>query len=355
MNIAIVTDSIRKNATGIGFYAQDIASKIVKKNIENNYTFLDYATTSFNKNHLTLINNPFTFFKTYLWHNFLPLKTKSLNVDYICNLSAVPHLIPFRQKEIFFVYDISWYLYPEYHPLSRVLFYKATFQNCLKKSSRIVVDSLSTQNDLVTIFHIPKEKISIVYPTVLHIPKDNKPRTYSFAFPYMLYIGTLEPRKNIETIILAFKELKQTYHLPHKLLLCGKKGWKYDSIFRLIQSLNLENDVLYLGYITDGEKKYLYKHAEFFVYPSFYEGFGIPVLEAMRYGCPVITSNVSSLPEVIGNAGITVDPHDTHALMYAMKRLLVEKILRKKMVTAGYQQVKKLSNEKQIENLIHSL
>lgn len=354
MKLALITDSIRTQSTGIGFYTKDIIDALLKEKGKKEYIFIDYTETSFNKNQLLQIKNPFKFFKTYLWHSYLPFKLKK-DFDYIFNFSACPHPFPYKQKEIFFVYDISWYLFPKYHPASRVLFYKLFFKICLQNSYKIVVDSISTKEDLIKFFDTPPEKISIIYPTLPKNTMMQKKNNMNIDFPYFLFIGTLEPRKNIESIIKAFKLIKDQKNIRHKLILCGKKGWMYKDIFQLISSLKLENDIIYKGYITDQEKSYLFHHAECFVFPSYYEGFGIPVLEALQSGCPVITSNVSSLPEVAGKAGILVDPNNTDELAHAMNTIITNEKVRKKMREEGYKQIKNISNEKQIQSLLESL
>jgi glycosyltransferase involved in cell wall biosynthesis len=352
MKIGIVTDSIRDKSTGIGFYARDVVRRLLEMDKTDEYVFIDYLTTEFNQNRLLKINNPFSYFKTYLWHNYLPTKIRKTDVDVVLNFSAVPHVVPFKCKELFFVYDISWYLYPEYHPKSRVLFYKTFFRQCLRNSHKIVVDSSSAKDDLVKIFSVPEDKIHIIFPPFTDTINTIDKIKYDISTPYILFIGTLEPRKNIESIIKAFKKLKDKKQVPHKLVICGKKGWMYNRIFTLIKELDLDEDIIYLGYISNEEKKYLYLHAEFFVYPSFYEGFGIPVLEAMTYGCPVITSNVSSLPEVVGKAGLQVDPKNVDALASEMDMLISDEKLRNKMKHDGFAQVKILENKKQIQALL---
>lgn len=351
MKIGIISDSIREKATGIGFYTKDLVTEILRLNNSLDYTFIDYISTTYNDKHLTQINNPFKYFKTYLWHNWLPLRSRQIEVDYIFNFSAVPHLFPFKQKEIFFVYDISWYLYPEYHPKSRVLFYNLFFKHSLKHANKIVVDSVSTKNDLVTKFSIDKQKIFVIYPSYKDTTPTLKITKFNINYPYLLYIGTLEPRKNIQLILNAFVTLQKNKTIPHKLILCGKKGWLYDDIFKTIKNNHLEDEVIYLGYITNEEKKWLFQHSDVFIYPSFYEGFGIPVIEAMANGCPVITSNVSSLPEVVGQAGIQINPFSKEQLTQSIEKVLTDSKLRRSMIEKGYKQIQQLSNTAQIKEL----
>src|SRR6185437_12453154 len=192
MKIGLLTDSIRDQSTGIGYYAMDVIREMTTLDKKNKYFYIDFLETQFNKEKFKRLHNPFPYFKTYNWHNYIPLISRNLNVDYIINFSSVPHLVPFKQKEIFFVYDISWYLYPEYHPKSRVLFYKSLFRNSLRNSYKIVVDSISTKNDLVNIFSTNSEKISVIYPPFSDTIKDVKKIKYDITYPYILYICTLE-------------------------------------------------------------------------------------------------------------------------------------------------------------------
>jgi glycosyltransferase involved in cell wall biosynthesis len=352
MKIGIVTDSIRKNSTGIGIYSKDIVNRLIKTDKKNDYFFIDYLETDFNNEDIMEIKNPFKYFKTYSWHSYMPYKTRDLKANYIINFSAVPHFVPFRQREIFFVYDISWYLYPEYHPKTRVLFYKTFFKRTLENSYKIVTDSNSAKEDLIKYFSVAENKISVIYPSVPSIAGTDQKNNVKIKEPFLLFIGTLEPRKNIESIINAFKILKDKHNIKHKLVLCGKKGWLYDTIFELIKKLNLESEVEYFGYISDTEKKYLLQNAECFVFPSNYEGFGIPVIEAISYCCPVITSNVSSLPEAVGNAGLQVNPKNVDEIVHAIEKVLFDKKIRSQLVHEGKNQLKLISNKKQIEDLV---
>lgn len=355
MRIGIITDSIREQSTGIGFYTKELITELLTIDKDNEYYFVDYLRTSFNQERLIPINNPFIFFKTYLWNNYLPYSSRNINLDYIFSVSGSPHILPFKTKEIFFVHDISWYLYPKHHPISRVLFYKLTYKKCLESCCKIVAVSENTKLDLIKHFNVPDNKIYVIYPTFKKNIKDVSKIKYELKFPYILFVGTLEPRKNITSIIEAYKKIKKENSYKHKLVICGKKGWLYTNLIKQIQSSELKDDIIYLGYITDEEKKYLYKHADFFVYPSYYEGFGIPVLEAMNYGCAVITSNISSLPEVAGKGAVLIDPYDTDELASAMKKLIINTKLKNSLKNKANLQLSNLSNGKQISNFLKTL
>lgn len=351
MNIGLITDSIREQSTGIGNYSKGVCKAISEKMPELDYTYIDYINNKLISGRKAIIKNPFKIFKSYMWHNLLPLKLDSRNYDFILNFAGIPHLIPFRTREVFFVYDISWRLFPKFHPTSRVLFYRLFFKKTIENSTLLVVDSNHAKQDLVEHYQIKPKKILVVYPFLPNkIDRSVKPKVMDRT-SYILYVGTLEPRKNIETLINAYKLIKEK-GIKHKLIIAGKKGWLFKNIFQLTKKLGLEKDVIFTGYITEEEKKYLFLHSDFLVYPSFYEGFGIPVIEAMSYGCPVITSNTSSLPEVVGKAGILVDPKNTEELAKAMLTLLGDKIKRDKFSNIGLKQADNFSNNTQIVELI---
>jgi glycosyltransferase involved in cell wall biosynthesis len=167
---------------------------------------------------------------------------------------------------------------------------------------------------------------------------------YHLPDRFILFVGTLEPRKNIIRLLEAYARIKDK--LPHKLVIAGTKGWLYQPIFEAVKRLSLRNNVIFLGYVDDGNLPALYNLADLFVYPSIYEGFGLPVLEAMACGIPVITSNVSSLPEVAGDAAVLVDPYNVKELAGAMKHVLTNASLRKQVINKGFQQAKNFSWKK---------
>ena len=200
-------------------------------------------------------------------------------------------------------------------------------------------------------YNVPENKIIIMYPSFSKAEINQQKPKIKIKKPYILYFGTLEPRKNITLIIRAFYQLKSLSLFPYQLIIAGKKGWGYSEIFNLVKKLRLTKQVIFTNYVSEREKKYLYKHANLFIYPSFYEGFGIPPLEAMAYGCPVITSNTSSLPEVIGDAGLMIDPYNVKALVSVIKKVLNNKKLEKEMIEKGFNQAKKFYSHNNLDQL----
>jgi glycosyltransferase involved in cell wall biosynthesis len=168
---------------------------------------------------------------------------------------------------------------------------------------------------------------------------------YGIAGDYALFVGTLQPRKNLIRLIEAFSNFRFPIS-DFRLVIAGKKGWLYQEIFRWVEELGLEKKVVFTGYVPEGDLPVLLSGARLFVFPSLYEGFGLPVLEAMACGTPVVCSNASSLPEVAGDAAVLVDPQDVEGLAAAMERVLGDEELRAELIVRGFEQARKFSWER---------
>ena len=169
---------------------------------------------------------------------------------------------------------------------------------------------------------------------------------YKIKKPYILFIGTLEPRKNVQMLIQAFNNLKKEHNLPHQLVLVGGNGWMCDDILKEIESSDYKNDIIRPGYVADADLPAFINGADVFVYPSFYEGFGLPILEAMQCGTSVITSHVSSMPEVGGKACLYIDPNDKTELSEQIYKVVSDVSLQKDLSEKGIEQSKNFSWEK---------
>ena len=167
-----------------------------------------------------------------------------------------------------------------------------------------------------------------------------------------MYVGNLEPRKNIDVLIKAFAALKKETDLDYHLVIAGQKGWLYESIFKTVEALGISRYITFTGYISIEDKSALYKNASLFVYPSLYEGFGIPILEAMSSGVPVICSNTSSMPEVAGDAALLIRPDEPIPIAEAMHSMLTSTDLREEKIRLGYLQAEKFSWDKSAEKLM---
>ncbi len=229
------------------------------------------------------------------------------------------------------VHDLTFILFPEAFPQSKQRYLSYITARSCRQARVVIADSQATARDLQRYLNVPAAKIQVIYTGVDDryqlLPAEQVSayrQRQGWPQRFILMVGTLEPRKNHLLLIEAYARYRQNARHPLPLLIGGGKGWHFQHIFQQVQALGLEDDVRFLGFVPWEELPWLYNAATLFVYPSLYEGFGLPVAEAMRCGLPVITSNVSSLPEVAGDAALTVNPKDVDALAVAMLHLLEE-------------------------------
>jgi glycosyltransferase involved in cell wall biosynthesis len=253
-------------------------------------------------------------------------------------------------KTITVIYDLSYIHFRQFADKKNAALLSKRVPVAAKKSDKIITISESSKKEIVKYYKVEPEKIAIISPAVDHgvfKPQEYKKITqirnkYKINRSYILYTGTLEPRKNIVGILEAYALLPMSLCAEFQLVLAGGKGWLDHEIQSKLDDLK-DLEIVLTGYVPDKDLPALYSGASVFVYPSFYEGFGMPPLEAMACGVPVITSNNSSLPEVVGTAGITIDAKDTKSLAENMQRVLTDEKLANKMKKDGLIQAKKFS------------
>ena len=356
MEVAIYSDALNGELAGLGHYTYNLINSLIEIDGTNKYHLINYKKTGlFSDIDEIIIRDPFQrISKAFVWHLYSAIKLRQIeNIDLVHNPSHASVFIRFKQKYICTVHDLTPLLFPEHHVLGRPLIFRMMFLTTLKNADGIIADSESTRKDILKYINIPQGKITVIYPGVdyeRYKPLSKKEvqvinEKYAFEFPYILYIGTLEPRKNIPFLIEAFHAIKKT-GIKHKLVIVGRKGWKYKEIFEIVERLGLQKDIIFTGYVPAEDLPKFYNAADLFVYPSLYEGFGLPPLEAMACGTPVITSNTSSLPEVVGDAGIMVGPYDVSKLADAMLKVLKDEGLRQDMIGRGLERAKLFSWEK---------
>jgi glycosyltransferase involved in cell wall biosynthesis len=227
------------------------------------------------------------------------------------------------------IHDLTFLLFPEAFPKNKQRYLAHITARSCRKARTVIADSQATANDLQRLLNVPREKIRVIYTGVddayQPLPSEQVEqyrRQKGWPDAFILMVGTLEPRKNHLGLINAYARYREMAQSPLPLLIGGGKGWHFDRIFQRVQALGLEDAVQFLGFVPWEDLPWLYNAATLFVYPSRYEGFGLPVAEAMRCGTPVITSNVSSLPEVAGDAALTIDPDNPDELAAAMVLVL---------------------------------
>lgn len=255
-------------------------------------------------------------------------------------------------KTVTTVHDVIFLENPEYWPATLSRYYAKRVKMAIKSSKEIIAVSESTKHDLINLLKVPREKIKVIHEGVasgFYQITDQKmllDKTAQYLSPdqkFILSVGTLEPRKNLPVVVKAFALLPNEIRNQYKVVFVGGKGWQNEELNQTINDLNLKNKVIFTGFIPDDDLSYIYNRASIFVYPSKAEGFGLPVLEAMACGVPVITSDNSSLPEVTGNAGILIDPKNEKEIAQSIKTILLKPKLAQKMSLAGIKQAKKFS------------
>lgn len=268
-----------------------------------------------------------------LWEQLaLPLLGRNLGLDLLhatVNISPMFGPVP----AVVTVHDLSFLRYPEAFPAFQRLYLRTQARRSLRSARRVVAVSQATARDVVELLQVPAEHVDVVYNGVDRAfgpaplaEVDAFRRHRGLPDRFILHLGTLEPRKNLVCLVRAFSVARQSAPFLDdvKLVLAGGKGWDYKSIFHEVARLNLEDDVLFPGYVPDEELPWWYRAATAFAYPSLLEGFGLPVAEAMACGTPTVTSSVSSLPEVADDAALLVDPTSADALASALLRLLTD-------------------------------
>jgi glycosyltransferase involved in cell wall biosynthesis len=263
-------------------------------------------------------------------------------------------LPPLRQaKTVITIQDLTHLFFPEYHlPLNR-WYLRLMLPRFLRRASAVIAASESTRRDIERQIKIPAEKLSVIYHGVnpSYHPITNAAvlaevrARYRLPKEYVLYLGTIEPRKNLPTVLEAYHALlAQTAPLPD-LVIAGRKGWRYQPVFDQVQALGLEARVHFTDWVAEEDAPAIMNAARAFVYPSHYEGFGLPPLEAMACGLPVICSNASSLPEVVGQAGLLLPPDDPHAWVEALSRVLSDATLSGALRARGLAQASRFTWE----------
>ncbi len=297
---------------------------------------------------------------TILWHRlklplWVELFTGPLDIFHSPDFVLPPVR---RARTMLTVHDLSFMRYPECADANLRAYLNKVVPRSVRRADLVLADSQSTKDDLVELLGVEPNKIEVVYPGVeerFHPIKDQAilkevRKRYNLPPPFILGLGTLQPRKNFARLIEAFADLR---FADLRLVIVGGKGWLYEEIFATVERLGLEEKVIFPGFVADEDLPALYNLADLFVFPSLYEGFGLPPLEALACGTPVITSNASSLPEVVGEAGLMVEATDTEGLTEAMRRVLEDDALREGMIASGLEQARQFTWQKAAARLLN--
>ncbi|HAI73834.1 MAG TPA: hypothetical protein DCS28_02365 [Candidatus Moranbacteria bacterium] len=259
------------------------------------------------------------------------------------------HTVPFvhSNNTTVTIHGLEYEMIPEAYFFWERMYMRWSIKNSCRWAKKIIAVSENTKRDLMRLYKVPEEKIEVVH--------NGYDAGANFQFPisnfqknskFILFIGRLEKRKNILGIIKAFEILKEKYKIPHKLILAGNFGYGEEEIKNKIEKSEYKKGIALAGFVTDEEKWRLLKNADVFLFPTFYEGFGLPILEAQSAGAPVITSNISSLPEVADGSAFLIDPNNYDEIAEAAYKIISDKNLRNDIIKKGFENVKRFSWEK---------
>jgi glycosyltransferase involved in cell wall biosynthesis len=288
----------------------------------------------------------------------LPVELTRRRIDLLHSLAFVSPLL-WRGPSVVTVYDLSFLQFPEVFNRPNRVYLSTMTPPSLRRADRVITISEFVRQDVIRRCGVDPDRV-IAIPLAADArfhPADAESlarfrKERGLPSRFILYMGTLQPRKNVETLVRAYAELRREGPLEHALVLAGGKGWQYESIFALVRQLGLENEVHFPGFVPDEEQALWYTAADIFAFPSLYEGFGLPPLEAMACGTPVVASTSSSLPEVVGDAGALVEPTDVGGLSATLRHLLDDESRRVRMRKGGLARAASFSWRRMAEETI---
>tara|TARA_R110001583_G_scaffold149372_1_gene301458 strand:+ start:18910 stop:20082 length:1173 start_codon:yes stop_codon:yes gene_type:complete len=372
MKVIISIEPIRYPLTGIGRYTYELVRQFQSESTISELKYFsgrkfvhtlpdmvnDYVDEGANSLKRKLLGN----FKNLLLRNksivdmyqgILPYIQRSALKESESYIYHGPnfYLPPAPGKKVVTFHDLSIYTHPEFHPSERVRYMRKALKYTFDHADALITDSEYTRNEVISYFGYPANK---VFSVPLASAAEFRPRSHNEISPilseyaitlgeYSLYVGTIEPRKNLDVLIQAYSRLPMELRRRWPLILAGYRGWKSESIHQKIKKAEHEGWARYIGFTPAEHLPVLFSGARLFVFPSRYEGFGLPVLEALSSGVPVVCSNSSSLPEVTGNCALTSDPDDVDMLTSNIRRGLEDDIWRKRSIEDGFIQSQKFS------------
>jgi len=378
MHIGIDYTAAVWQGAGIGRYTRALVGALLRLDRENRYTllyaagfpgrpapFLDHVA-ALRQDHAHVRLRPLPLSDRYLaiaWQRLrLPVPVEAfcgrLDLFYSPDFVLPPQ---WAGQRILTVHDLAYLIYPECSVPSLGWYLHRAVPRSIARADLVLADSACTRQDVIRLLKVPPEKVQVLYlgvePTYRPLEGTSQlaaVRTrYSLPGRFLLTVGTVEPRKNLPRLFEALAGLPETLRVP--LLVAGKPGWLYEESFAAVERLGLQDTVRFLGFVPEQDLPALYNLALAVVYPSLYEGFGLPPLEGMACGTSVLTSNVSSTPEVVGEAAVLVDPLDVESIRAGLRTLLSDQDLRTRLRAAGLERAGRFTWEKAARRLLEMM
>lgn len=343
-----ILDPKHNEAAGVGYYTYYLIKNLLELDKTNQYFLFLYDSRikldEFRQDNVQIVYFPgldnlgkIPFFYR---HIFVPSVLRLYRLDVYHNPA---YIIPFFYlgKSVITIHDLAVYRNPAWFPDHQSFNTRILIPLSIFKAKKIIAVSENTKHDLIKYFKVKPEKVEVILEGVddycnLDINEQGIDEKFKIKGSYFLALGTLEPRKNLVRLIAAFAGfLKENPDSDFKLILAGKKGWKFEPIFEAINNLKLTDKVIWVGYVHLPEKIYLLRNSFALVFPSLYEGFGLPILEAMNMGIPVVTSNVASIPEIVIDNAVLVEPEEVESIRNGLNKIYRDNLLRQSLINKG--------------------
>ena len=363
MRVAVNTRFLLKDhLEGVGGYTHEVCRRLVKRYPQHEFFFLfdrPYSPEFIYSDNV----QPLVLFPQarhpWLWKWYFEYSIPRIFKKYQPDVFFSPDgFVSLRSKvrTVIVMHDLAYTHYPEQVSRATYTYYKKYVPKFVRRADAIIAVSEFTKQDIVQQFHIPPDKIHVGYNDckpefcpLTEVQKTDIKKEHTGGKEYFFYAGSIHPRKNVARLIRAFDLFKSTSGAPIQLLIAGRKWWQTDAVDNAYEEAQHKKDICFLGYVPNAEMARLMGASMALVYPSLFEGFGVPVLEAMHCEVPIITSDVSSLPEVAGDAALLVNPTSVDSIADAMQQLYRDSTLREKLVRNGQQQRQQFNWEKTVD------
>ena len=353
MRIGINGRFLVAKRTGVQRAAYNLVKTLIEIDRDNEYVIFtgkeQINAPEWNYPNVTVVGDhlrPNESFRNHVWEQIrLPKLAKQYAIDILHSPANVAPLF-YKGRSIIHIHDLCFVVNPQWYSFAFRTVYNLIIPMLARRATKVITNSNNSKNDLLQYFNLPAERVSLVYWAVddtFSLPSAETGASVRIKEDdFILYVGSLEPRKNINLLIESYEKLRHEFpSIKTKLVLIGGESPLFASV--QLKARQCRDDVIFKGFVSDAELGEYYRRARLVAYPSLYEGFGLPPLEAMASGAPVVTSSTSSIPEVVGHAAILVNPRDCDQLTRAMHRVLTNDQLRVSMIKAGSQQVLKFN------------